>query len=251
MKDNSDPLARAIENLKDQQVPDGPPQAVVDSTIQTLAEAAHQNKSLEPRRLSLLEKIRNTDNIIKLTTKVAAAAAVLVLAGYAIGRFSAPKPPDIRQLRDDLEQSLAARLIPAIRQDLLEETNRRLQFALAQTSAELTEQYRGDLNRFAVQTLMASNTVTNHLLTQLIQSINATQTQDLRRVAAALNQIEINRLKDKTQLATGIQTLAYQTEDEFVRTKQDVARLLVSAKDAGPGPDAYESPTTPNERIKE
>jgi hypothetical protein len=108
------------------------------------------------------------------------------------------------------------------------------QLALAGTyvrlKEELTAQYRDDLNRVAVQILAASNAVTNELLTDLIQAIDTVQAQDLRRIALALDRIERNRVQDKTQLASGLQTLAYRTGDELSRTQRRIAQLLVDVR---------------------
>ena len=119
-----------------------------------------------------------------------------------------------------------------------------------QIKDDLSEQYRQDLNRFAVQTLAASNAVTNELLAELIESIDATQAQDLRRIAAALEQMELIRLHDKTQLVSGLETLAYQTEDELQRTRQDMMRFLVNTQPDSPDPNKLTDVNNSNERSK-
>jgi len=105
-----------------------------------------------------------------------------------------------------------------------------LQLGLAnsyiQLRDDLSEQCRQDFNRFAMQTLAASNSVTNELLTEFVKSINDSQTQDWRRIGAALEQIELNRRRDSAQLSNAFAALAVQTEDELMRTKRDVAELL-------------------------
>ncbi|MBN2130338.1 MAG: hypothetical protein JW741_12620 [Sedimentisphaerales bacterium] len=64
------------------------------------------------------------------------------------------------------------------------------QLALAHTyvqiKEELTQQYRDELNRLAVQTLAASNATTNQLLVQLLDVVKAEQDKHLRRIAVAL-----------------------------------------------------------------
>ena len=86
---------------------------------------------------------------------------------------------DLDQLREALTPAVAAALEPALRQRLADEMRHDYQVALAGTyvrvKEELTEQYRNDLNRFAIQTLAASNAVTNELLTQLVQNIDTAQ----------------------------------------------------------------------------
>ena len=156
-----------------------------------------------------------------------AAAVLLILAGYAVGRVTVAAPPDLEQLQLALETTLE----PAIRQNVIQELNRDWRLALANSHLrlkdELSGQFRRELNAYTLHTLAASNAVTNELLTQLIEAINTAQAQDRRWVAAALEQTELNRLRDKSQLINGLETLAAETGDELLRTRQDFAELLV------------------------
>jgi len=174
---------------------------------------------------------------------VAAAVVLLILAGYAAGRLSAPRLPDAEQLQAVLE--------PAIRQNLLDEMKRYWQLGLTSNYVrlkdELSQQYRHELDQFAIQTLAASNAVTNQLLAELVQSINAAQTQDLRRIAAALEQIELNRLQDNTQLSNAFATFAVRTEDELQRTKKNMAQLLSYTQPDSSVPNEFKNS---NERSK-
>jgi hypothetical protein len=72
--------------------------------------------------------------------------------------------------------------------------------------------------------------VTNQLLKELIKSIAAVQTRDRRWVVAALNQMESNRLQDKTRFRNGLAAVAVQTADEMHQTKVDVAKFIVQAQ---------------------
>ena len=243
MEENEKKLEKAVEALKNEQIPPGPPRELADSTLAKLAETAEQTDTIKHNSLILLFEGLRT---VKSLTKIAAAAVLLIAAGYATGRLSVPRAPDMEQIRVALE--------PEIRQNLLGETKQYLQLALAngymRIQDELRQQYREDLNRYAVQTLAASNAVTNELLTELIESINATQAQDLRRIAAALEQMELNRLHDKTQLVSGLETLAYQTEDELQRTRQDVVNFLSYAQPGFSIPDEIKNSDNSNERTE-
>ena len=243
MKKQKDILTKATEALAETPVPPGPPQETVDATIAKLTEASGQPHTLtEGKRIQLTERIK----AIKSFAKLAAAAVVLIATGYAAGRLSNPRPPDVEQLQAALE--------PAIRSKLLEEMDHRWQLALASSYVrlqdELSQQYRRDLNQFAVQTLAASNAVTHQLLAELVQAINVAQTQDLRRVAAALEQIDSNRLQDKTQLTNDLETLAYQTEDELQRTRQDMVQLLAYTQPGSLVPNVPEPSNIPDERSR-
>jgi|GEM_PF-395558 len=238
MKKNKDVLAEALAQLRNAGLPQQPPQAVVDETIRRLGDARSTGVDPAPAGAGSHRRITLGTTIIPWS----AAVAALIALGYAIGRLSQPAPLDMEELREALTPSLAASIEPAIRTRLIEDMRQRYQVALAATyvkvKEELTEQYRDDLNRFAIQTLAASNATTNRLLTELVESIDTMQTQDLREVARALHQIELNRVQDKTQLVAGLQRLASRTEDELSRTRRDFAQLLVNyqPEDSGPEP---------------
>ena len=219
MEENENNFEKAVEALKNEHIPPGPPREVADSTIAKLAEIAEQTDTVQHKnRILIFEGLRAAKSL----TKVAAAAVLLIAAGYATGRLSAPRSPDMEQIRAALE--------PEIRQSLLAETKQYLQLGLANAYVriqdELTQQYRQDLRQVALQSVAASNAVTNELLAELIESFNEAQNQDRQLVAAALGQIESKRQQDRTELTNALVTLALQTEDEFMQTKQDMAQFL-------------------------
>ena len=152
-------------------------------------------------------------------TKFAAAAVLLIAAGYATGRLSAPEPLDVEELKAALESSLRTSLEPAIRQDLIAQLNEQWQSAFAVSSAQLKEelqqQVRRDLTEFAAQTLAASGTLTNQRLIELIRLIEAARIRERQQVAAALEQIE----QEKIQFRNGLLAVAAQT-NELMITKQ-------------------------------
>ena len=152
-------------------------------------------------------------------TKFAAAAVLLIAAGYATGRLSAPEPLDVEELKAALEGSLKASLEPAIREELIAQLNEQWQSAFAVNSAQLKEdlhqQVRRDLTEFAAQTLAASGTLTNQRLMELIRLIEAARIRERQQVAAALEQIE----QEKIQFRNGLLAVAAQT-NELLSTKQ-------------------------------
>jgi hypothetical protein len=230
MEESDKILDNAIEAIKNEQIPPGPPQEVVKATLAKLTETEEQEDTATPRNRIL---IFNDLKAVKSLTKIAAAAVLLIAAGYAAGRLSAPPAPDMEQIRAALE--------PSIRQKLLDETKQYMQLGLANTYVrikdELSQQYRQELNRVALQSVAASNAVTNELLTQLVESFNEAQSQDRQRIATALGQIESRRQQDRTDLSNALTTLAVQTEDELMRTKQDMAQFLSNTQSDQSKPD--------------
>jgi hypothetical protein len=236
-----DILAEAIEQLKKEGLSNPLPQAVADETARRIAESGTGLAPLRPAQSVF--RTRASLNF--------AAAAVVLLVGYLAGRAAAP---DMNQIREALTPSIAASLEPALRQKLVAEMRDDYQVALAGTyvrlKEDLTQQYRDDLNRFALQTLAASNATTNALLAELVQSLDTAQAQDQRRIALALAQIEAKRMQDKTQLAAGLQTLAYRTQDEFALTKKVLARFLIDEASQGIELPPRPVPDSPSERNK-
>ncbi len=219
MEESENKLEKAVEALKNEQIPPGPPKEVIKSTMAMLNEAAEQADTVNQKhRILILEGLRAAKSL----PKIAAAAVLLIAAGYITGRLSAPRAPDMEQIRAALE--------PAIRQNLLNETKQYMQLGLANAYVrikdELSQQYRQELNRVALQSVAASNAVTNELLTELVESFNEAQSHDRQRIVTALEQIESRRRQDRTDLSNALATLAVQTEDELIRTKQDMAHFL-------------------------
>jgi hypothetical protein len=241
MEESENTLEKALEALKNEQIPSGPPQEVIESTMAKLTENAEQaDTSNQKHRILILEGLRSTKSL----TKIAAAAVLFITAGYAAGRLSAPGAPNMEQIQAALE--------PKIRQNLLDETKQYLQLGLAngyiRIRDELSQQYRQDLSRVALRSVAASNAVTNELLTELIESFNEAQNQHRQLVTAALRQIESRRRQDRTDLSNALATLAVQTEDELMRTKQDMAYLLSNTQPDQSNRDEIRNSDNPNER---
>jgi hypothetical protein len=144
--------------------------------------------------------------------KLAAAAVLLIGAGYVAGRLSAPQPVNLKELQATLECSLRLSLEPAIRQALVDDIDSRWQSVFAASHTQLQQQVGRDLAEFA-QTLAASRNLSDQRFRELIQSIEAARRQDRLRTAAALEQIELNRLQDKTRFGNDLVALAAQTNE--------------------------------------
>jgi len=157
--------------------------------------------------------------------KLAAAAVLMIGAGFIGGRLSAPEPLNVQELQAALESSLKSSLEPAIRQELLSQMDDRWQSTLtvsqAQIKDELAQQVRRDLMEFAAQTLAASGTRTDQRLMELIRLIEAARIQDRRRMAAAFDYIE-------SRFGNGLVTLAARTDE------------LLDAERVGSAPDISE-----------
>ena len=218
MKEDKNFLEKAVKSLKNEQIPPGPPKELAEATIEKLNRASEQLNAVE-----FDQRLYNTDRIIMFSSliKFAAAAVLLIITGFAVGKLTTTQPPNMEEIQATLE--------PAIRAQLLDEMKQHMQLGLAngyiRLKDDLTEQYHRDLKQLAADVVTASGSVTNQLLEELIESIYATQTQERQRFVAALEQIEMNRRQDKAQLSNAVMNLAVQTEDQLIRTQQDVEQL--------------------------
>jgi hypothetical protein len=201
-----------------------PGKEAADRAMQKVRAALMSEKAIPKLWLSLRDAFRRRRPLI--LAKLAAAAVLMVGAGFIGGRLSAPEPMDVQQLQAALESSLKSSLVPSIRQELLREMDDRWQSTLtasqAQIKDELARQVRRDLMEFAAQTLAASGTRTDQRLNELIQLIEAARIQDRRRMAAAFDYIE-------SRFGNGLVTLAARTDE------------LLDAERAGPAPDVSEN----------
>ncbi|MFC1635564.1 hypothetical protein ACFL5Z_12040 [Planctomycetota bacterium] len=227
MEEEKDILESAAEVLKNEKTPPGPSQELVDKTMARLTKTSGQTETIQlGGRIRIWEKLKTLKNL----NKVAAAAILLLVSGYAVGRLSAPRPPDIKQLQ--------RALVPAIRTELLDEINHYLQASYASLTDDLDRKYQQDLNRVGMQILAASNTVTNERLVELAESFNEYQAQERQRFTTMLEHMESNRLQDSALLSNALATVVQRTEEEMERTKQDVVQLLSYSRSDGSIPDA-------------
>ena len=218
MKKNNDNFEQSIEMLKNTPVPPGPPQQAVDDTLEKLARM-QQSPSSSPQKAQF--------SFLKL----AAAAVLLIVAGFAAGRLSEPTRLDADQLAK-LETSLSTKLKPAIRNQLQQKFSEDLDSYIAASNEDfrdrLEEQFDQKLNDFAVRTLTASSTVTTELLDDLIKTIEAAQQRERLRFASALELLEYDRLQRDAQLREGLVQFAEQTENELNLTKKGITSLLAN-----------------------
>jgi anti-sigma factor RsiW len=143
--------------------------------------------------------------------RMAIAAALVLGTGVAIGRWTAPRPVDVEQLRADMETSLAASLRPAVQEAVLAQVDQRLQAGLSKNEAklrtELTGQIRDDVQRFAAQAASNSETLVERRFFEFVQLVEEARLRDRQHVVRALEQMERNRYRDRTEVRTGLATL--------------------------------------------
>jgi hypothetical protein len=158
--------------------------------------------------------------------KLAAAAMLMIGAGFIGGRLSAPEPLDVQELQAALESSLKSSLEPALRRQLNDEIDNRLQLALATDRdtlrQELARQVRRDLETFAEQTLTAAGNLMEQRLMKFARMVEEARIKDRQHVAAAFDYMG-------SRFGDGMVTLAARTDD------------LLGAERIGSTPDLSEN----------
>lgn len=178
--------------------------------VEQAVKAALENATIRrsSRRIEMLSRIAASRVV-----RFAAAVVLLISVGFSAGlawgwRLNA------KHLRNSVEASLKQELQSVVAS------------SYAALEDKLRDEYRQDLNRYAIQTLAASNAVTNQLLTELIATIDTSRARDLRRIATAMEQMELNRMRDSGELRDSFATFASYTDSELTRTRREMAELL-------------------------
>ncbi len=167
--------------------------------------------------------------VIEWVGRWAVAAVLLIGIGYTFGLLSGPDLTDVRELRHVLETSLKSSMESAVRDSVRQELNLRWLPALAESQAllkdELHEQLRYDLNQFATDVMAASSAERNELLAKVVRSMQERQLQQGYLIAAVLDQMKRQQLRNDALLRNDLASLAFQTGDELLQTKKDIAHL--------------------------
>ena len=141
----------------------------------------------------------------------AAAAAVMLGAGFGIGRL-ASSPLTADAVRAEIE--------PKIRQELRQEFARTL---------------RAELERTTAATLAASSEESKQLLSDYDKALDTKREGENRAIYAALNRLESQRLSDFVSLKKDLDTVAVLTDARLRRTQQQLVQL---ADYSQPAPDS-------------
>jgi hypothetical protein len=149
-------------------------------------------------------------SLINGLMRLAAAAALMVGAGFIGGRLSAPEPLDVQEFKAALESSLKSSLEPSIRQQLQDELDNRLQSALSAErdtlKQELARQVHRDLETYADQTLTTVGNLMDQRLMAFARLVEEARIKDRQHVAAAFNYMG-------SRFGDGLVTLATRTDN--------------------------------------
>jgi predicted anti-sigma-YlaC factor YlaD len=179
-----------------------------DSLAQLGRRVAADMDARQDRAIEALEAVAPSARVVPVIdgfVRIAVAAALVLGAGVAIGRLTAPKPVDVERLRADLESSIVASLKPAVQESILAGLDERLAAALAGNDTKLRTEVAGqisrDLESFASRFASDSEQRMDKRFDELIEVIEAARLTDRRQVAQALEQI-------KAQTGAGLRSVA-------------------------------------------
>jgi len=189
---------------------------------QSLVELGRRlDADMEARRDRVMEALQDVSPVQTSTRlfppvggflKMSVAAVLVLGAGVIIGRATSPRPVDVEQLRADLQASIIASLKPTVQGNVLAEVDQRLESGLAANEAslrsELAEQLRGDLQLFATQFTAGSERRLEKKFAEFVRLLEEVRLKDRQQVAKALDRIERDRVRDRTQIGTGLQYVA-------------------------------------------
>jgi hypothetical protein len=178
-------LDKVIDELKKVSANSSPPGEVVERTLEKLA-------------LMENEHIRTTRKVGWAGfLKMAAAAVFILAAGFYVGRLTKPIKLDAEQL-GSLQKTLKSTLELEIKQNLQE---------------KLEQDF---------QSLVRTNNVQ---LNDLAAAIDTAQKWERLLIAAALKQMESNRLNENNELRNELVTFASLTERKLAETEKSLAKL--------------------------
>lgn len=231
---------------------DAPENAALDAHLQSCATCrAHVDAwratmaDLERRRLPTERRISEVGRHL---ARVAVAAALLFVVGYAAGRLTRPEPVviapesvDVAALRKAVVADVVRTLSPTLESSVRQEVARRVAVVVSDAvRSELSEatrhvrndvetRYRKDMTELATSTVSLVTTRTNELLFAFAQDYGASRLEDRQELVAALNRIESERRQDYELLVRNLASLATLTGAELARTQQQLARFVAYA----------------------
>jgi|GEM_PF-6794622 len=209
-----DRLDKAVEAVKNAQVPAGPSQDLASRTLVQLGTAIQEHEEVGQQR-----RWTRWAPFARPLWPVAAAAA-LVLAGFLAGRLTQANTLSQRDLAV-LERSLEGRLRDAVASDLQAAQTQ----AYHRLMSDVNEVLDRRISLVAGGVLAASNTTTNQVIRDLVQVIRANQIQQHNEFAAALEWIEADRMRKQAQLSNSFASFAVATEHNLRQTTDYLALL--------------------------
>ncbi len=161
--------------------------------------------------------------------RYAAAACILIIAGFLAGRLSHPEL-DTANLRRELVASLRPQMETQITESVLQSLRPDIVGEYARMQDNLSKQIASELKTYAEQTIVRNDVQTYRLLAELIDAIQKAQSQNQQWVLSAMGKLEQCRLEDQEKMRTQFATFAIYTDNELTRTQEQLKALATNTK---------------------
>jgi len=190
----------------------------------------HAMKALDTWRLSAAPPIRSWQPVVTW----AAAALVILAAGFGFGRTVSPSKMDPLKIRAAIESSLKTSLENELRQKFAKDFQEQWQGNIADLRARIAADYKNqlqeDLEKVTGATLTAANAETARLLAEFATSAAVKRTEEAQAIGTALKELESKRLNDYANLRKELETVAVLTELGLRNAQQDIVQLASFAQ---------------------
>jgi hypothetical protein len=152
--------------------------------------------------------------------KWAAAAAVILATGIAVGRTSAPQP-DLTALQQRLEAPLRASLQQQVQADLKQALEAQIRTGQEQVVTELSTQ----LQRVREQIIAQANGDLEQSLQSLSLRLSSLREEDKRELLATLKEMESQRIADLLAMRKDLETVAVRTAHSLRNAERQLVQL--------------------------
>jgi anti-sigma factor RsiW len=152
----------------------------------------------------------------------AIAAALVLGAGFGLGRFSRPPPPDGAEWRAQVVASMKAALVPELREQMVAEVERVASGAQAQSSNALVA--------LEARLAQASQSGLQQAILALTGALNDAREEDRHLLTTVLDQLQEQRATDYVALRKDLETLATLTDDEIRQARLKLNQLVARAQ---------------------
>ena len=159
----------------------------------------------------------------------AAAACILIAISFLVGRLSSPAI-DTAKLQQELAASLRPQIETQVAESVVQSLRKEVVGQYAKMQDNIAGQISTELKAYAEQTVVRNDIQTYRLLTELIEAIQTSQSQNQQWVLSAMDTLEKCRLEDQKKMRTEFANFAVYTGNELTRTQEQLKALSTSTK---------------------
>lgn len=202
--------------------------AWVDS-LQSSVQAGQDQTIERFRRMQALTPRITQTNRRFLWSYYVAAACLLIVAGFLVGRLSS-STFDTAKLQQELAEILRPQIEKQITESVVQSLRKEVISQYAKMQDNLAGQISSELKTYTEQTVVRNDIQTYRLLAELIDAIQTAQSQNQQWVLSAMDTLEKYRLEEQEKMRTDFANFAVYTGNELSRTQEQIKALSASTK---------------------